>query len=64
MVELIFLTAVLILLCGAISHGLSIANRIAVASETSAIHLAALFKSLSPEAQARANAAIDEIVNS
>jgi hypothetical protein len=34
-------------------------NRIAVACETSAIHLAALFKTLSPEAQARANAAID-----
>jgi hypothetical protein len=30
-----------------------------VASETSAIHTAALFKTLSPEAQARANEALD-----
>ena len=64
MVELIFLIAVLILLCGAISQGLRLANRIAVASETSAIQLAALFKSLSPEAQARANAAVNDILRS
>ena len=64
MVELIFLIAGLILLCGAIGHGFRLANRIAVASETSAIHLAALFKSLSPEAQARANAAVNEILRS
>ena len=34
---LIFLIAGLILLCGAIGQGLRLANRIAVASETSAI---------------------------
>lgn len=62
MVELIFLIAGLILLCGAISQGLRLAHRIAVASETSAIQLAALFKSLSPEAQARANAAMDAVI--
>ena len=47
--DLIFLITGLILLCGAIGHGLRLADRIAVASETSAIHLAALFKSLSPK---------------
>jgi hypothetical protein len=52
-----------VMLCAMITHGFRIANRIAVASESSAITLAALFKTLSPEAQAKANAAIDEIVN-
>ena len=41
-----------------------LANRIAVASETSAIQLAALFKSLSPETQTRANAAVNDILRS
>ena len=52
--SLIFGIAALILLCGAIGQGLRLANRIAVASETSATIAAAIYANMTPEAKAKA----------
>lgn len=45
-----------------INLAFTLGTRIAVASEATAMHVAALYNTLSPEAKARANAAIERIV--
>ena len=64
MVELIFLIAGLILLCGAIGHWLPARQSDRGRIRDIGIHLAALFKSLSPRSAGRANAAVNEILRS
>jgi hypothetical protein len=61
-INLIFWIIGVIMLWRMINLAFALGTRIAVASETTALHMAALFKTLSPEAQARANAAFEHIV--
>jgi hypothetical protein len=60
-INLIFWGVGMILLWRMMNLAFALGSRIAVATETTALHMAALFKTLSPEAQARANAAIDQV---
>jgi hypothetical protein len=60
-IKLIFWIIGSILFIKMINSAFRLASRIAVATEASALHTAALFKTLSPKAQARANDAIDQV---
>jgi hypothetical protein len=53
MIELILWIIGMLMLWAMINHGFRIANRIAIATETSALHTAALYNALTPEAKAR-----------
>lgn len=62
MIELIILIISAILTITMINAAFRLGNRVAVATETSAIHLAALYNTLSPEAKARADAELRRII--
>jgi hypothetical protein len=53
MIELILWIIGMLLMWAMINHGFRIANRIAIATERSALHTFALYNALTPEAKAR-----------
>lgn len=59
MLEFIIMIIGAILTIVMINAAFRLGNRIAVATEASALHTAGLFRSLSPEAQIRASRSID-----
>jgi hypothetical protein len=58
MMDFLFWLIGSILMCMMITHGFRLATRIAVASETAALSLAAIYNALPPEAKARSKEAI------